>query len=158
MITALISSVVGLVSGTVPGLVKEWRAGREHERELEMLTVQTDLQLKISQQEGETRIAEMDREVEITAYETQANIAESSMKQTGIAWVDAWNAAMRPFAVTIIITLFAVMASCYTYAVLSSVDSIEDVKGAVTLLWGSLIGEAIQAVLGFLFGYRSTRK
>jgi len=42
--------------------------------------------------------------------------------------------------------------------VLITVESFEDITQAVDLLWGSLIGEAIQAVLGFLFGYRSARK
>ena len=154
MTTALISTVAGLISGTVPNLLKEWGASREHKRELEMLTIQTDLQLKIAEKQGETRVAEMDREVDIAAYESQAKIASASLKATGIAWVDAWNGALRPFAVTIIITLFAVMASFYTYAVLTTVAPLQ----AVDLLWGSLIGEAIQAVLGFLFGYRSARK
>jgi len=158
MITALISTITGLISGTVPNLLKEWGASREHKREMEMLTVQTELQLKIAEKEGETRVAEMDREVDIAAYDAQSKIATASLKGVGINWVDAWNAAMRPFAVTIIITLFAVMASCYTYAVLSQVDSIQDTEQAVDLLWGSLIGESIQAVLGFLFGYRSSRK
>lgn len=154
MITALISTITGLISGTVPNLLKEWGASREHSREVEMLKIQTELQLKIAEKQGETRVAEMDREVDIAAYESQAKIASASLKATGITWVDAWNGALRPFAVTIIITLFAVMASFYTYAVLSTVAPLQ----AVDLLWGSLIGEAIQAVLGFLFGYRSARK
>ena len=158
MITALISTVTGLISGTVPNLLKEWGAGREHDREMQMLEKQTELQLRIAEKEGETRVAEMDREVDIAAYDAQSKIAKASLKSIGINWVDAWNAAMRPFAVTIIITLFAVMASFYTYAVLSSVESLDDTMQAVDLLWGSLIGEAIQAVLGFLFGYRSARK
>lgn len=154
MITALISTVAGLISGTVPNLLKEWGASREHKREVEMLKIQTELQLKIAEKQGETRVAEMDREVDIAAYESQAKIASASLKGTGVKWVDAWNGALRPFAVTIIITLFAVMASFYTYAVLTTVAPLQ----AVDLLWGSLIGEAIQAVLGFLFGYRSARK
>lgn len=154
MITALISTLTGLISGTVPNLLKEWGASREHSREVEMLKIQTELQLKIAEKQGETRVAEMDREVDIAAYESQAKIASASLKGTGITWVDAWNGALRPFAVTIIITLFAVMASFYTYAVLTTVAPLQ----AVDLLWGSLIGEAIQAVLGFLFGYRSARK
>ncbi len=158
MITALISTITGLVSGTVPNLLKEWSASKEHSRELEMLKVQTDLQLEIQKVQGNTRVAEMDRNVDIAAYESQAKIAASSLKSTGVVWVDAWNGALRPFAVTIIITLFAVMASFYTYAVLGAVDTLDDTLTAVDLLWGSLIGEAIQAVLGFLFGYRSARK
>jgi hypothetical protein len=154
MITALISTITGMISGMVPNLLKEWGATREHKRELEMLTVQTDLQLKIAEKQGETRVAEMDREVDIAAYDTQAKIATASLATIGIEWVDAWNGALRPFAVTVIIVLFAIMASFYTYAVLTTVEPLLAVK----LLWGSLIGEAIQAVLGFLFGYRSARK
>ena len=59
MFTALISTVAGLISGTVPNLLKEWGASREHKRELEMLTIQTDLQLKIADKQGETRVAKM---------------------------------------------------------------------------------------------------
>jgi len=158
VITALVSTITGLISGTVPNLLKEWGATREHKRELEMLTIQTELQLKIAEKEGETRIGEMDREVDIAAYNAQAKIAKASLKGIGINWVDAWNAALRPFAVTIIISLFAGIASFYAYEVLSAVETLEDATDAVKLLWGSLIGEAIQAVLGFLFGYRSSRK
>ena len=158
MITALVSTITGLISGAVPNLLKEWGASREHSREMQMLEKQTELQLRIAEKEGETRVAEMDREVDIAAYDAQSTIAKASLKSTGIAWTDAWNSALRPFAVTIIITLFAVMASFYTYAVLSAVDTLADTVKAVDLLWGSLIGEAIQAVLGFLFGYRSSRK
>jgi len=158
MLTALVSTVTGLIAGTVPTLLKEWGASREHNREMRMLEKQTELQLRIAEKEGETRVAEMDREVDIAAYDAQSAIAEASLKSSGTQWVDAWNAALRPFAVTIIITLFAVMASFYTYAVLSTISTLADTQQAVTLLWGSLIGESVQAVLGFLFGYRSSRK
>jgi len=158
MITALISTVTGLVSGAAPKLLKEWGASREHLREMQMLEKQTELQLRIAEKEGETRVAEMDRQIEITAYEAQSGIAVASLKTIGVPWVDAWNALLRPFAVTIILLLFAVMASSYTYAVLSQVSTLQDTQLAVTLLWGSLVGESIQAVLGFLFGYRSARK
>ena len=78
MITALISTITGLISGTVPNLLKEWGASREHSREVEMLKIQTELQLKIAEKQGETRVAEMDREVDIAAYESQAKIASAS--------------------------------------------------------------------------------
>lgn len=59
MITALISTVTGLISGTVPNLLKEWGATREHNREVEMLKIQTELQLKIAEKEGETRVVKV---------------------------------------------------------------------------------------------------
>lgn len=158
MLTALVSAVTGLFSGAVPNLLKEWTATRDHTRELEMLRVQTELQLQIAKVQGNTKIAEMDKELDVAAYNAAKSIAVQSLKGTGIAWTDAWNASLRPFAVTIILILFATMAGFYTYAVLSEVHSLDDTVRAVDLLWGSLIGESIQAVLGFLFGYRSARK
>lgn len=158
MITALVSTVAGLLSGSLPDLLKEWKAGREASREIEMLRVQTELQLNVAKVESAGRIAEIDRHVDIAAYHAQAQIATASLKPVGIPWVDAWNAIMRPFAVTLIILLFAVMASFYTYSVLKVVTNLAEAQMAIQLLWGSLIGEAIQAVLGFLFGYRSARK
>lgn len=158
MITALVSTIAGLISGSVPDLLREFTASREHSREMQSLEKQTELQLKIAKEQGQTRVAEMDREVDIAAYDAQSKIAKASLRPIGIKWVDAWNAALRPFAVTVIISLFAVMAAFYTYAVLSSVEGLDDTVRAVDLLWGSLIGEAIQAVLGFLFGYRSSKR
>lgn len=158
MITALISTVAGLFSGAAPKLIGEFTAGREHKREMDMLDKQTELQLKIAGVQGQTKIAEMDREVDISAYDSQAKIAVASLQSTGIGIVDTWNGLLRPFAVTIIIILFAAISSFYTYEVLDSINNLNDATKAVKLLWGSLIGESIQAVLGFLFGYRSSRK
>jgi hypothetical protein len=158
MITALVSALTGLISGTVPDILKEWRMSREHDREMDSLTLQTELQLKISTQDGKNRIAEMDHQLEISAYDAISNIGSSSLKPTGVRWTDAWNSALRPFAVTIIILLFAAIACTYSFYVLREVQSLDDAQTAVELLWGSLVGEAIQAVLGFLFGYRSARK
>jgi hypothetical protein len=158
MLTALVSTIAGLVSGSLPDFLKEWKSGREHGREVELLEVQTRLQLDIAKVESAGKIAELDRQVDIAGYQAQAKIAVASLANSGIAWVDAWNAGLRPFAATIIIVLFAVMASFYTYCVLIEVNSLADARLSIELLWGSLIGEAIQAVLGFLFGYRSAVK
>jgi len=158
MLTAAVSSIVGLVSGFAPKLVKEFTDSRSHKREMESLRLQTELQLKIAEKEGNTRVAEMDRKIEIAAYDAQAGIAKASLRKTGIKFVDAWNGVLRPFTVTLIILLFVGMSTAYSYAVFSAVETLADIRGAVELLWGSLIGEAIQAVLGFLFGYRSGRK
>ena len=35
--------------------------------------------------------------------------------------------------------------------------AITDTMQLANLVWGSMIGESVQAVLGFLFGYRSVR-
>ena len=158
MITALLSAVTGLVSGVIPDVVKEVKATREHKRELEFLARQTEAQIRLAEVNAKSANQVAAHELEVAAYDNQAKIAVESLKSTGILWVDAWNGILRPFAVTLIIILFAVMSSFYTYAVLSNVESLEHVPEAVQLLWGSLIGEAIQAVLGFLFGYRSAKK
>jgi hypothetical protein len=158
LITALISTITGLISGTVPDLLKEWSDSREHDREMFRLEKQTELQLLIAEKNGQMKVAEMASQESMAAYEAYEGIAKASLKSSGVRWSDAWNSALRPFAVTIIMVLYAVIASYYAFSVLSVVDTLEDTKTAVVLLWGSLIGESIQAVLGFLFGYRSSKR
>jgi len=54
--------------------------------------------------------------------------------------------------------MFAITGGMYITAVLQQFgNSVVDLKGASEIIRGSLIGDAIQAVLGFLLGYRSTK-
>lgn len=158
MLTALVSLASGLVSGLAPKLIKEYVDTRESKREVELLEKQTELQIKLVENQVAGKIAEMDRKVDIAAYDSQARIATATLNSTGIRFVDGWNGCLRPFACTLIILMFASIAGFYAYSVLDAVDDLAQAQEAVSLLWGSLIGESIQAVLGFLFGYRSARK
>ena len=158
MITALVSSGLGLLGGLIPDIFKEIRDSREHQRELERLDKQAELQVKLLAHKTDAKLAEIEGNVyveEMRAFRTQMSEIYKSQKPIGIKWVDAWNASLRPFACTIIILLFAWIALMFVWGMYFDRPHLADIS---TLVWASLVGEAIQAVLGYLFGYRSSAK
>lgn len=163
MITALASAVVGLVSGAVPDLLKEFTAGREHQREMERMDKQAELQLRVAQMGHDSRMRELSVQAEIEDGRAWSDrmtaMIEAQARPTGIAWVDAFNALLRPATAAAIILLFIATAGVFVSSVYGSWWAGHITAEAMALtIWGSLVGESIQAVLGFLFGYRSAAK
>lgn len=161
----LISTITGSISGLIPDVFGEWKAGREHKRELDFLKTQTSLQIQLEEKKIQGRVAELDLEMEIEAMHAesrmldgQTKLAETQMKtKTGIAWVDAFNAVLRPVFVSAVMILFMATAGMFVYGVMGN-ESTSLIEKA-DLIWNkSLIGMSIEAVIGFLFGYRSTVK
>jgi hypothetical protein len=163
MITALVSTVLGLVGGILPDVVKEVRDTRNAQREREFLKLQAELTAQSLKANADAKIREIDAGT--LATEAQAfreyltAILESQGKPTGIAWVDSFNAVLRPCCVSLIMILFMATAAPFVWAVIAQYAA-----GAITVdvmattIWSSLVGESIMAVLGFLFGYRTTLK
>jgi hypothetical protein len=163
MFTALISTILGLVGGILPDVVKEVRDTRNATRERELLTLQARLQLEAVKAQGEAKIREIDAgtlATEAQAFrEHMTAIIESQGKPTGIAWVDGFNAVLRPLCVSLIMVLFMATAAPFVYAVIAQyAGGAITVDVMATTIWSSLVGESIMAVMGYLFGYRSTAK
>ncbi len=164
-IIALISTVLGMVGGLAPDILKEWRDSRAASREREFLELQNRLQLERARLEIDARVEESNNA--ITAQEVAAlrehltAIIEAQAKPTGIAWIDGFNAVLRPLAATLILGLFLFTSGLYVVAALKgysagNVASLADVADAI---WNqSQLGFAFEAVLGFLFGARQVRK
>lgn len=68
-------------------------AAAQHARNLESQRLQADLQVKVITVQADAATGLIDAE----AWKT---VAESTTKQTGIVWVDAWNASIRPACAT----------------------------------------------------------
>lgn len=162
MITALISAVTGMVGGLLPDLMKEILETREHARQLEMMKATSELQREQMQLRSKYRMAELDAEMiveEVKALGEQMKAIYETQKPIGVKWVDAWNATIRPATASAVMALFVAVAALYCGGVVWKMWHGEiDVFTAVDMVWASLVGEAIQGVLGFLFGYRSTRR
>jgi len=164
MFTALISALTGLLSGVVPDIIKEVRDTRNHQRETEFLKLQNDLQIAREQAGADAKMREAEASMmaaEVGAFkETLAAILENQSKPTGIAWIDGLNAVIRPATCVLMMVLFFWTAAVFTTGVMDAWVSgkIANETVLATTIWNSMIGEAIQATLGFLFGYRSTRK
>ena len=161
MIVSLISSALGMVGGLLPDVFKEIRESREHARELARLDKQAELQLKLLAAQTDARLAEIEGNTyveEMRAFGEQMKAIYAAQGPVGIAFVDGFNALIRPTTATLIMALFVGTAGVFIFGVTDKM-----VAGAITpeqaaaVIWGSLVGDAIQAVLGFLFGYRSTK-
>lgn len=161
MIISMISSVIGLAGGLLPDLFKEFRDSREHGREIERMDKTAELQLKMVAAQTDAKLAEIEGNVvveEMKALKAQWNNIYKAQKPIGVAWIDSFNAFIRPFAALCIIFLFIGTAGLYVYGVLDQLDAgLISATQVATIIWASLIGDSIQAVLGFLFGYRTTK-
>jgi ABC-type nickel/cobalt efflux system permease component RcnA len=161
MIVSLISSVLGMVGGLLPDIFTEVRETREHAREIERLDKQAELQLRLLEARTDAKLAEIEGNAhaeEMRAFREQMKAIYGQQQPTGIRFVDGFNALIRPTTAALIMLMFVVTAGLFILGVTAKMTA-----GAVTpeqaaaAIWGSLVGDAIQAVLGFLFGYRSTR-
>jgi hypothetical protein len=65
----------------------------QHERQLESLKVQAALGVKTIQVQAEAAISELETQGWVEAV-------KGTTKLTGVAWVDAWNATIRPGVAT----------------------------------------------------------
>lgn len=163
-IAALISTLLGFLGGIVPDIMKEIRDSRAATREREFLLLQNQLQLERMKAEAGAKLREA--EGNLVAEEIRATrehltaIIEAQAKPSGVGWIDALNAVLRPMAASFILVLFLVTAGGFVYAVLEQYRSgdIQNAKEVAEVIWGSLVGFSIEAVFGFLFGARQVRK
>jgi len=159
MIIGLISSVLGLVSGIVPDIVGEFKSANAHKRELEMLTKQTELQLKLVEAQGdarfeETRLGLISQEADNFRAHL-GDIVKAQFAPTGVAWVDVLNSVIRPLTACMVMLMFFVTATIFTAGTVEAfMGGSISAQTMATVIWGSMVGDAVQAVLGFLFGYR----
>lgn len=161
MITALVSAVTGLVSGIAPKLITlfEARQGHKHEieiRDYEIRFRQLDHKLAMERIKAEAGVKIDEAYYQAASEETRAtreHLAELIKQQftpTGIAWVDSFNAVIRPLSAAVFLVLFVVGLTAWTFGIARN-----DAFGAQL---GAVFIEAVQAVLGFTFGYRSAIK
>lgn len=157
MITAAVSALLGAVSGLAPEVLKHLNQKADRAHELAILRLQAEL-AKAGHQQRLEEIREGSYAAELATYAEQMRaIQEAQSRPTGVRFVDAFNALIRPATAAVMMAYFAVAAGLLTWAILADVAAGRlGMAEAAGLIFGSLIGEAIQAVLGFLFGYRST--
>ena len=151
MITALISAITGLLSGIVPDVLKEVKDTRQASREMEFLKLNHQLTLERAKAEAGARLDEaqvnmLTQQIAATKEQIVAIVTEQA-KPTGVAWIDGFNALIRPFTALVFVMMFAVGLCGYSFGFVHN-----DAFG--TALTG-LYTEAVMAILGFLFGYRS---
>ena len=152
--------ITGLVGGALPKIIKEVTDSRDHQREIEMLKLQTDLQLKLADKESEAVIITAESGMiaeQMRAQTQQLKALYKGSAKSGVGWIDGLNALIRPLTALILIGLFVFVAVIFVIEVMAQLD--RGVINAIALpniIFHTVIGEAFTGVLGFLFGYRTT--
>lgn len=112
MITALLSFLGGNVFRMIFGeIVNAWNKKQDHAQEIERMKLQADLDAAQHQRNQEAIKTQADMGVKIIQVQADAAVGQieaegwlESVKataiKTGIAWVDAWNATIRPGVAT----------------------------------------------------------
>lgn len=112
MISALLSFLGGSVFRMIWGEVSAWMNKRlEHAQEIERLKLQAEVDaaqharnmeaIRVQAELG-VKTIEVQTEAAISQLETEAwlEAVKGTTKTTGVRWVDAWNAVIRPGVAT----------------------------------------------------------
>ncbi|CAB4124798.1 hypothetical protein UFOVP61_37 [uncultured Caudovirales phage] len=112
MITALISFFGGSVFRMLWGEISHWlTAQQDHTFELERMRLQAELEAAQHARNMESIRVQADLQVKVIGVQSEAAIGQieaqgwleavkATAVQTGIAFVDAWNATIRPAVAT----------------------------------------------------------
>lgn len=157
--TAIVSLISGLLTGSLPEIIKEIRESRSSSREREFVKLQHNLEVERMRAQMDMKIQESDTQLAAEEFRAMRDhltaIVEAQYRPTGFKWIDALNALIRPTISAAIMTLFMYLSVVYANGLVEQfyagkMNAAELDKA----IWGSLVGEAIMATLWFLFGYK----
>ena len=144
----LLGSLLGFLSSAFPDVLKLWRDNADRKHELAILDRQME-----AQRQGHTQRLE---EIQV-----QADIAESkalyrhASQPSGVKWVEALRASVRPVITYAFFILFAVVKSAVLYKLLDQGVGITD---GLIAVWDGETQALFAAVMSFWFGQRALAK
>ena len=106
--TALFSFLGGSIFRMIWGELSAWLNKRQdHQHEIERLRLQADLDERAHQRRMESVRFEAEQQVKIIHVQAEAAVTQieaegwleavkATGRKVGVAWVDAWNSAIRP--------------------------------------------------------------
>ena len=152
MISSLISFIGGsafrMIWGEVAAFVK---SRQDHRHELDLLTAQAQLEAQAFERNQSALRLQSELGIKIIQVQADADLGRidaagfysavgDSMKPVGVAWVDAFNAAIRPAAASICLVLWVFELA---------------VAGWVMGEWDQML---VATILGFFFASRELTK
>lgn len=108
MISAVLSFLGGSVFRMIWGEVSSWVNKKlEHAQEMDRMRLQADLDERAHQRRMESVRFEAEQQVKIIQVQAEAAVGQleaegwleavkATGRKVGVAWVDAWNAGIRP--------------------------------------------------------------
>lgn len=152
MLTALLSFLGGSAFRVLMGELVQWlKQGQEQRHEVELMRVQAELAaaeharnlagIRLQAELGVKTIqVEAERDVAIAEAQAFRDAMAAAQKPSGIRWVDAWNASIRPAFASVALGL-------WTLALWR--------QGWVLTEWDTSM---MAVIVGFFFADRSLRK
>ena len=144
----LLGSLLGFASSASPELLKLWRDRADRAHELEIL----DRQLKAEAQGRSQRLAEI--EVEADTAESAA-LYRHSARPSGVKWVEAMRASVRPVITYAFFILFATVKLAALAKLLEQGTGVAD---GLIMIWDAETQALFAAVISFWFGQRALAK
>lgn len=122
-VLSLLGGLFGGLFRLAPEVMRLWDRKNEREHELKMNEQQMEL-IKI---QGNLRMSEVQVESEIAHMNAIMEVAKAQAKPTGIKWVDAWNALMRPMITTqwLLILYPSVLIASFVLAVQADTPALQ---------------------------------
>jgi len=129
-----------------------FKAKQEHAQELARMTLQAQIVKEQSQMHLEEVRTQGDIARDVADLAAIREAVKAQGKPIGVAWVDAWNAAMRPgIATALVLFYIAIKIAAYTAVDAPAVD-------ALRAVWTEFDGSLLSAVTGFFFMNRTLMK
>ena len=156
MIEALMGGALGGVLRLAPELLKWFDRKDERKHELAMI----DRNLAADRQRAELNIRAIEAQDAAAQNAGEIQMLVEAMKAqatpTGVGWVDALNAIVRPFLTLYwcVLLYSAVLVARYVILLHGGVPALE----AVVRLWGPTEEGLVAAMMAFWFADRSLRK
>lgn len=161
--TAIISPLIGTLSSLLPSLLKEWTETRAANRETAMLEKMHRWQIESAKVQAEFKLEVQEQNATIAEIQAANSELTLAMQQfatpTGWSISDFMSSLVRPLALLGIMGVFFWISYEFCHVAFDAYKAkkltIDQLSGAI---FGSLIGQSIEAFLGFLLGYHATNK
>lgn len=154
--TGGVSTLLGTLLGGVARLATAWLEFKKQERdqahEREMTRLLTEREERLS----ELRVREASVAGELRVDETWAQALREAVaaRPTGVGWVDAISATVRPF----LTYWWMLLLSIYKVAVLWQLADDQGLRTALTYAWTADDMAVLSAIISFWFLDRTLRK
>lgn len=147
--TTLLAAIIGFFSSIIPEFLKIFKDHKDKKHELDLF----DRQIKISRSSQNDRLQEIDQHNKYSQ-----NIAEMtalySTYNSGISWVDGFNATVRPMLAYSFFFLYAFIK----FKQYQALHSISELEYNLEMLWNLEDQAIFTSIISFYFGQRTFRK
>lgn len=149
---ALFGSIVGLLGSLAPRLIGFFEQKQNHSQEIEMLRVQGEFQMRAIEGGHAAKMQEINAGADV-ASELAAFAA--ALRPSGTAWVDGFNAVVRPFLTLCFFGLYAAVKAAQFMLLQTNGDG---TASAIMSMWGEEDWAVWAAIVTFWFGNRTFNK